>query len=259
MAGIQVDERPATVSIPYPSGEPHLRISIGACRLRIRPTESDVWVSGSYTDPTKQVPVRIAADGNTVRLMQGLEYTNAPGFLAGIPSLDLALSSTRAFELTVETGASENTLDLGGLPITRLAVRFGAGKTDVDFSVPNPGQMESLQIAAGAGSLDVRHLADANAAEVRLEGGAAGFRLDFAGVLRRDSNVRISTGLSSTELVVPATTAAKVTCESVLGGVEVEDGWTKTQGAFWNRAASDGGTPSITVHANVALGALQLR
>jgi hypothetical protein len=248
-----------TVNVPFPGGaEAHLRITVGACRLRVRPGDAEAWVTGTYHDPTRQVPLRVEADGAVVRLTQGVELRDPPAFLAGISTLDLALSNRQPYQLTLETGASENALDLGGLPITRLAIRFGAGKTEADFTLPSSQAMAGLEVAGGAGFLDLRHLANANATEIRVEGGAAGFRLDFGGVLQRDVEVRISTGLSSTELVIPATTAAKVTSESVLGGVEVGDGWMKTQGAFWNRAALDGATPTITVRGNVALGALQL-
>jgi hypothetical protein len=249
-----------TVNVPFPEGgEPHLRISVGACRLRVRPGDGDVWVTGSYHDPTTQVPLRIERDNRAVRLSQGVELRSPPAFLAGVPSLDLVLGNARPYQLTVETGASENVLDLGGLPITRLAIRFGAGKTEVDFSKASPHPMAAFEVAAGAGSLDLHLLAHVNAAEIRVEGGAAAFRLDFEGSLQRDVEVRISTGLSSTDLVIPPSTAAKVTSESVLGGVDVGDGWMKTEGQFWNRGALDGATPTITVRANVALGALMLR
>ena len=249
-----------TVNVPFPEGaEPHLRISVGACRLRVRPGDADVWVTGSYRDPTTQVPLRIERDGGVVRLTQGVELREPARVPCRGSQSGSGSERPATYQVTLETGASENVLDLGGLPIIRLAIRFGAGKTEVDFSKPNPHPMEALEVAAGAGSLDLRHLAHANAAEIRVEGGAAAFRLDFEGTLQRDVAVRIFTGLSLTELVIPPTTAAKVTSESVLGGVEVGDGWMKTQGAFWNRAALDGATPTITVHANVALGAVQLR
>jgi hypothetical protein len=248
------------VSVPFPpDGGRHLRISVGACRLRIRPGDSEEWVSGTYQDPTRQVPLRITREGGGVHLTQGVEFRDPPAFLAGVPTIDLALGTRQPYELTIESGASDNIVDLGGLPLTRLSIRFGAGRTDVDFSRPNPQAMDLLDVSAGAGALNVSHLANANAADIRIEGGAAGFRLDFGGSLLRDTRARISTGLASVEIVVPDGVATRMTSESVLGSVDVGDGWMKKEGAFWNQAAVQGMTPVLEIHASVALGSLQLR
>ncbi len=50
----------------------------------------------------------------------------------------------------VQFGASESTFDLGGLPITRLVIKKGAGKVDFDFSAPNPQLMGLLKLEVGA-------------------------------------------------------------------------------------------------------------
>ena len=101
--------------------------------------------------------------------------------------------------------------------------------------------------------------ANANVAEMKVEGGAASYKFDFGGQLRRDSNVRISTGVSSLEIVLPSASAARVYPDSVIGGVDVGDGFTSKDRGFWTSAAVAGGTPVLSVRATVALGSFKLR
>ena len=71
--------------------------------------------------------------------------------------------------------------------------------------------------------------------------------------------MRISTGVSAVTLRIPAGTAAKVYPESILGGLDVGDGFTKREGAFCTQAALAGGAPVLIVEAKVALGSLALK
>jgi hypothetical protein len=124
---------------------------------------------------------------------------------------------------------------------------------------PNPQTMTLLEIGAGAGALEMRNLAHANFTAMRVEGGAAAHRFDFSDTLRQNAGVRIATGVSSVELIVPAATAAKITSESLFGNIDIGDGFMKKEGAFWNEAALAGKTPLLTIQANVALGSLKMR
>jgi hypothetical protein len=248
------------INVPFPdAGDLQLRFAVGACRLRIRPEDQEGWVSGTYQDPTGNLPFRIDQEGSTVRIVHQPDWINFFGWLSGVPRFDLNLGKAKPYNLTFESGASEASLDLGGLPLTRLAIKHGAGKIEMDFSSPNPEAMSLLSLAAGAGETTARNLANANCAEMVIEGGAASYRFDFGGQLQRDTHVRISSGVSSVELIIPRATAAKVTPESVMGGIDAGDGFTKKEGAFWTEAALAGQSPLLTIQASVALGSLRLR
>jgi len=173
--------------------------------------------------------------------------------------LELAIGKARPFDLVFEVGANEGSADLGGLPITRLSLKHGAGKQSINFSSPNPQAMDQLTVTAGATDLEIRNLANASFAEMFAEGGAATFRLDFSGTLARDAAVRVTTGMAAVELNVPATTSATITTETTLGSAEVGDGFMKKGGAFCNEAALAGKTPTLTIRASVAMGSIRLR
>jgi hypothetical protein len=247
------------IDIVYPeASDRHLRISVGACRLDIVPSEGDAWVSGTYQDPSGALPCQIVTEGGTIRITQNYNVPDLIGLWDRPPHFELALGKTRPFPLTLEVGASESRLDLGGVPISRLVVRQGAGKYAIDFSAPNPHPMSLLTLSAGAAGMEITNLANANCAELNLEGGAAAYVFDFGGTLQRDAHVRVATGLSSVEIRVPATTAAKIVSESLLGSLDADAGFKRQDGAFWTEAALAGATPLLTINTNVALGSLRL-
>lgn len=166
------------INIPYPEeGEAHLRLNVGACRLKVRPGGGEALVSGTYEDPTGTLPLNIIQDGSTVRITQGRSVVDWFGVFSGVPRFDLALGTARPYILTFEGGASENVLDLGGLPLSRLVIKHGAGKLDIDFSAPNPHEMSLLELGSGAGGMEIRNLANANFAEMRVDGGAASYQV----------------------------------------------------------------------------------
>jgi len=249
-----------TINVAYPEADDlHLRIDVGACRLNIAPGDGETWVTGTYDDPTGKLPVRISQEGGIVRISQERDWTAFFDVFGRPPTFDLALGAGRPFALTLETGASENRLDLGGLPISRLELKVGAGKIEIDFSAPNPQEMSLISLTGGAGGIEICNLASANFAEMSVDGGAAGFEFDFGGALQRDAHVKISTGVSSVVVQVPAATTAKISTESVLGDLSIGDGFMKKEGSFWTEAALAGNAPVLTIQASVSLGSLHLR
>jgi hypothetical protein len=265
MANVQETGQITPINVAYPDA-PNLRIHIteGACRIAITPGAGDAWITGVHKDPSGVRNPRIIQEGGTVRITED-QYPS--GFWGALwsgrgfspPSYELALGAAHPYRLTVEVGASENTLDLGGLPINHLAVKHGAGKTVIDFSAPNPQEMGLLEVGAGAGSTELRNLANANCAELIVEGGVAEYKLDFGGTLKRDMHARISTGLSAVTVTIPSATAAQIMPDMSLGHIEPGEGFIAREGAFWTQAATEGQHPLLTIAANVALGSLTLR
>jgi hypothetical protein len=249
------------IRVAYPStGDPHLRIALGACRFKARPGEGDEWVAGTYSDPTDRRPLRIVEEEAVVTITEAEpSFERIQAVFGGVPSYEVGLGNKRPFALTIETGASDFDLDLGGIPLSRLMVRQGAGKFELSFPKPNPEPMELLEISSGAAAIELEKLANANLSAMRLSGGAAGYELDFGGVLFRDAEVSIETGISGVVVSVPASTAARVTAETTLGSVDVGDGFMKREGEFWTEAAPGGDGPVLSIRAGVRLGSLQLR
>src|SRR5215203_896824 len=249
------------INVDYPASDDlHLRIALGACRFKAEPGEGEAWISGTCHDPTGKRPPRIAEEGGTVRITEGEpSWERIPAVFGGVPQYELEFGKGQPFALIVETGASEFDLDLGGVPLEKLTVRQGAGSFKLDFSASNPQPMQHLEVSSGAAGIELENLANANFSEMRLSGGAAGYELDFGGVLRRDAEANIETGLSGVEVSVPGSTAMRVVAETTLGSVDVGDGFTKLEGAFLTEAALRDEGPTLKIRAGVRLGSLQLR
>jgi hypothetical protein len=246
------------IDLPFPDDDPlELRIALGPCRVRIRPGAT-AWASGRYEDPTGLLPLQVTRDGGRARIAQAPTARSVPSS-ARPPALELELGAARAYQLVIDGGANETVADFGGLPLTRLVVHYGAGRADFDFSAPNPGEMTALDVSAGGAALEMRGLCNANFADMVVSGGAGQYRLDFGGRPRRDGEVRLNAGVASVELRLPATNAARVRAESVLGALDVGDGFVTREGAYWNEAGAAGGSPVLRVSVNSVLGSIALR
>jgi hypothetical protein len=248
------------IKIAFPEAEDLLlKLAVGACRLTIKPGEGQEWARGTYDALPDTIPLRITQEGGTVSITQTLNRAMLFNYWDRPAVLELALGKGSPFALELEIGASDCVLDLGGLPLTRLSIKHGADQLQLDFSAPNPQSLRLFEISAGAGSTNIQHLANANLAEMRVDGGAAAFALDFGGALQHDAHVRVQTGMAGVEISIPQSTAAKVTSDVVLGGVTVSDGFSKQNGVFMTPPAIEGTSPTLFIQTNVALGSLDLR
>jgi hypothetical protein len=247
------------IDIAFPSADPlELRIALGPCRLRIGRGSTGAWVTGRYEDPTGVLPLQVTQDGATARITHVPPGPQLPAAVRA-PNLDLQLGTARPYRLVIDGGANETIADLGGVPLSALVVHHGAGRTELDFSTPNPAEMTALEISAGGVAMDLRNVLNANFADMIVSGGAAQYRIEFGGQLRRDAEVRLNAGVASVELRLPATTPARVRADSILGALDVGDGFVTREGSYWNQAATAGGAPVLRIAINSVLGAVNVR
>ena len=259
-SGAEAETWTAEINVAYPeAADLHLRIRVGACRLKIIPGDGAAWVTGGYQYPQGALPLKIDRSGGRVTITQDYDVTGLGGLFRYIPRFELALGRAKAYALTLEAGASDVAVDLGGVSLKGLIIRQGAGRAEFDFSTPNPQEMASLTVNSGAVALQMKNLNNANFAEMSFDGGAASYRFDFAGTLRRDAKAKITTSLAPVGIHIPSATAAKVFENTVAAALDLGDGFTKKGGALLTEAAMTGRTPMLTVRANVSLGTLSLR
>src|SRR5215212_246395 len=59
---IQMAETP--INVAYPAAEDlHLRIALGACRFKAKPSDGEAWVTGTCHDPTDRRSPRVLEEG----------------------------------------------------------------------------------------------------------------------------------------------------------------------------------------------------
>ena len=247
-----------SIHAPYPESDARfLQITIGPCKLTIGQGSGESLVSGTYLDSSGGLPCKVETDGTGVRIRQLFDIARLP-HMRKSPEMNLQLGTSKPYALIVEGGANEIRGDLGGLPLNRLEVRHGAGEVRLDFTSPTLQEMSKLTVSSGAADIVISNLAHANAADISVDGGAAAFHLDFGGTLKRDTPVKITTGMAGVDVTIPRSTAAKVTPRSTLGGVDVDDGWEPRDGGYWNEAAVAGSAPVLSIDANISLSGLKL-
>lgn len=117
---------------------------------------------------------------------------------------DVVLSTRYTTELELNLGACEADLDLGGIPTEILNLEVGAAKGLIAFSMPNPITADRININAGAASVTIEKLGNANFTHLDFDGGLGKFTLDFDGVYTQKSKARVSVGMGSATIHLPA-------------------------------------------------------
>lgn len=241
------------------NANPKLKVSVGPCKVAIRPADTDFWAEGSYHDPSGQIPLKLDKEGDEASISHGKDFGDYFNIFKGTPEMDLKIGKGRPFRLKLKNGAGECNLDLGGLPITDFVIKQGAGQTKLTFSAKNPEVMDSLEFKLGAGNLVASHLLNANFKRLLIEGGAGSYSLGFEGELGHDATVEIKSAVSSTDVYIPKGIAVKVLADRALGGVEMPKDFTKKNIFFQNQESLDGKQPTLTIHASVAVGSISIK
>jgi hypothetical protein len=89
--------------------------------------------------------------------------------------------------------------------------------------------MDRMEVSAGASSMTMTGLANANIQEeLVFTGGAGDYTLDFSGELQGDLTVMIDAGLGNVTVIVPAGVPAQAAFEGALTNVSPQGGWQKS-------------------------------
>jgi len=241
------------IEVPFPDIEnPTLKLTAAPARLQIHPGGTQHWVAGTYTEMEGGSGYKLSTSGSVTQIATDWKVAK---LRKGLPTFDLTLGASQPFALAIESGASDkNFCDFGGVPLTSLDFKQGAGQFVLDFSKPNATEMTLLNVSAGASTIELRNLANANAAEFSLTGGVASFLVDFCGVLMRDLHARINSGMAEVKVTAPRETAIKLQPNTTLASINVGDGFVTRDGAYWSEAAAAGQTPVLTIDLITALG-----
>jgi hypothetical protein len=251
------DERIEEIKVDFPEAANYeLRMTIGPGTLNLTPNSGGLWVDGTYRDPTGSIPSRVTLVGGSLHITQERRSLRS---LRKSPEFNLKIGDTHPFTVDIDGGANVLDCDFGGLPITAFKSQLGAGKIHFNASKPNPVPMDRLKVAAGAADFRITNLANFNAAEIELEGGAASFAFDFGGTLQRDCHAKITTGVASVEITIPRSTAVKLISKTSMGSRDIGDGFITREGGFWTEAAVAGNSPVLSIEASASMGSLRVR
>jgi hypothetical protein len=246
-AGPDIEES-ITIADPN-SDETRLTISFGAGKLTLSPGTENL-VEGTAIYNVEDLKPTIEKSGSNIEISQG-DFRRLPPLNDMKNEWDLKLGDT-PLDLTVQAGAYDGTLELGGLALKSLTVRDGASNVELSFDEPNQTEMSILRYETGASDVKLTGLANANFSTLTFSGGAGNYTLDFNGELQRDAVVTVSSGLGNMTLAIPEDVDAVVTVEGTAVNI--------THGSSWVQSGKEytqsGSGPTLTILVKMAAGNL---
>jgi hypothetical protein len=202
------------------SGPMHVDVTYGVGTLTLKPATGPVLYDVSMSYQADQSTPRVSYDASSRALDLGIKdgtfhnvNFDSTGFLNVQLPIDVPL------DLSLEIGAAQATLNLGGLSVRRLMFKGGATQTTVNFGVPNPIPMESMTMEVGAAQFEAHGLANANAKNMTVGGGAGQVELWFDGDWTNDVTLRSKIVLGEMKIHVPANVRVVSTAKAILGAV----------------------------------------
>lgn len=241
-----------TIEVARPDGDSaKLTLTLGAGTLALD-GGGEGLVNGTVDYNVAEWKPVVETDGTTVTVRQGGDTNgNFNAWPGGTVVNDWQLTlGDLPLDLNVQAGAYQGNLNLGGVPLQRLEINDGAATSNVRFDEANPEKMSELIYKTGASTVTLTGLANANFETMSFDGGAGAYTLDFSGDLQRDATVKISSGVSTLTLIIPAGTHAVITSDSALSSVTTTGEWS-TSGSTYT-AAGDGPTLTISVDTGVS-------
>ncbi len=173
----------------------------------------------------------------------------------------LQLSTKYRTSVSLDIGACEARIDLGGIPLIDVEIDVGAADMEIDFSEPNPERMRELNIDCGASSLSVSGLANANVDVMDFDIGAGSCEIDFRGEYHGETEVDIDVGVGSMDVIVPKGVAIMV---------RGDDDWfssldfhglrlRETRNGIWESKDFDDAEDRIIFDIDVSMGSVDIR
>jgi hypothetical protein len=234
-----------------------VRLSVGEGKLTLAPGATGL-VSGTVSYNVAKWKPKIARTDERVTIEQGSTKPLAAGGAAVVNDWDLKLGLT-PMQLQIGMGAGEGVFDLSGLSLQELDIADGAATTAVVFSSVNPSQLERFRYTAGASTVSLRGLANANLAEMEFTGATGTYALDFSGQLRSDAKAKMVVAGGTLRIEVPGTTRVQVKMKNTTAETATQGSWTIDGSTYSTPALSSGaGGKTLTIELEMTAGSATL-
>jgi len=205
-------------------------------------------VEGIALYNVKEMKPEVIKNGANIEIKQG-NFEGIPPFNGMKNQWDLQLGST-PMDLTIDAGAYEGNMELGGLALKSLTVKDGAASVNLSFSEPNLTEMSGLSYSTGASEVKLNGLGNANFSTFDFDGGAGSYTLDFSGELQRDASVNVNTGLSDLTIIIPEGVDATLTMDGGLSDINLGNGWSQSGNVY----SHEGSGPTLDIVINMGAG-----
>lgn len=171
-------------------------------------------------------------------------------------SMQAELSGAVPMDLSLELGAVEADLQLGGLRLTDFSLRSGAADVTARFDRPNRETLRTMTLQVGAAQVKLLDAANSGVSRIVAEVGAGSLSIDFGGVLTHDVDVTATLALGGLALNVAPADGVFVDERTLLGGFK-KDGFTK-EADGWYSDNYKTATRHVRVHLRAFMGGMTL-
>lgn len=243
------DTSPIAAHIDYAAGKLDLKAGTGATLY-----QASLRYDADRTEPI----ARYDSASHVLSLgvhLRGMNFSG-PDDEHDAGSMHAELSGKVPMDLSLELGAVEADLELGGLRLTDLSLRSGAADVTARFDQPNRDQLRTMTLQVGAAQVKLLDLANSGVSRIIAEVGAGALTLDLAGALQRDVDVTATLAAGGLTLNVSPDAGVFVDEQSLLGGFG-KDGFVK-RGDGWYSANYDSAPRHVRVHLHAFLGGMTL-
>jgi len=249
-----IDPETVTVAEEPPSGteSTYVNLDMGAGQLNIEPGSSKLIEGTVRYNIAEWKPTVSRSSGSVTIKQESSGVTALPG--SSIINEWKLKIGTAPIDLIINAGAYEGNMEFGGAAITSLEINDGASKNTVSFSEPNLAVLKNFTYKTGASDVEINGLGNANFSNLKFEGGAGSYTLDFSGELRQDGNVNFSGGVSSVTIIVPQGTNMKVVLTGELTDVQTTGKWSSENKTYTTSAEG----PMVTIYVDLGVGSLKL-
>lgn len=175
---------------------------------------------------------------------------------------ELTLPTKMPSAVKLEIGACDAEIDLGGISLTELNLEVGAASGTIDFSAPNPERLREFQVEAGASSLTLTNLGNANFEYFTFEGGAGSFDLDFRGEYHGEAEARIEIGMGSADIIMPRDLALRVETDddNWFSSVDLNGGnLDQVSDGVWETEGFDDAKDRLVLRLDVGMGSVDFK
>lgn len=238
-----------------PSHPAEVDVTLAGGDLHVTPGGAHL-VGGAVRSNVSDLDPVVTAGGSRVSVTQGKGGDVNPGKYGSDLVADWRLTlGTQPMTLTVDAGATNADLELGGLALKAVTVKAGAGVLAVHWSSPDTITADSLDVESGAGAVTVTDVGRMGASKVRVHSGAGAVTVSLGSKVDRDVVLDLESGVGEVVVKVPSSVTARADVKKGVGAVTA-NGWTQEGGAWVLGPA--GAPPRVNITAHSGAGAVTL-
>jgi hypothetical protein len=215
------------------TGALSVRLEYGAGKLDLRPTTtSTLYLMNLKYDAERSEPLsRFDAAARTLAIGIRSHGMRLHSGSREAGSLHAELSTRVPMDLSLELGAVQGDVQLGGLKLTDLSLKAGAADLTVRFDEPNPYRVHTMTLEVGAADVKLIRAGNSGVEHVNANIGVGALDLDLGGELTHDVEVSGNLAMGDFTLHVPRDVGVYVDATTFLaefdktGLVKRSDGW----------------------------------